>query len=139
MQKAIATFMASLLLFPAASVAQDSKIDYARMIARLDSSAPPGTLRESAIRQAGLAAASDPSQGPQTPAPSNRPSLRSDAGNGALWGALIGTSLMTGAGIVVGVANDELDLILLGGVTGAAGGAIWGSIIGLVVHAKRQP
>src|SRR5262245_24062369 len=129
MQKIVATFLASLLMFPAGTLAQDSKINDGATVAR--AATPQGTLRESAIRQARLAAANDVTQAPQNPAPSRRPSLGSDVGKGALWGTAIGA----GAGFALGLACPDAspDCYQVEGVyalTGAAVGAIYGTLAG---------
>ena len=60
MQKVIAVFVASLLLVPAGSFAQELKVNEGRAIGQgTTATAPPGTLRESAIRHARLVVAAD--------------------------------------------------------------------------------
>lgn len=69
MQKVIATLLASLLLFPAGSFGQDSKNNLGRTIGQQGVTVvPTGTLRESAINQARLAASADGTvRAPQSP------------------------------------------------------------------------
>ena len=139
MQKVLAVFLVSLLLFPPMSFAQELKVNEGLTIGQgAAATVRPGTLRESAIRQARLAAAHDTTQDSQSPAPANRPSIGSDLGKGALWGAGIGA----GAGFAVGLTCGERQYEC-GGVPalyalgGAMVGGVYGLIVGLVVHALR--
>lgn len=138
MQKIVAAVLASLLLCPVGSFAQDSKINDGGTIDRGPASkGMPGTLRESAIRHARLAATNDASQAPQNAGAPNQPSLGSDVGKGALWGAGIGAALGLVAGLVsdcpegTGKCPGMLTLVT------AMSGAMWGAMIGLIVHVAR--
>jgi hypothetical protein len=138
MQKVVAAFLASLLLFPAGTLAQDSKRNHGAVIAQ--SGAPDGprvSLRESAIRQAELAADNQKSSAAAPPS-SNRPSLGSDVGKGALWGGGIGAATGLAIGLTCDSRNYECDNVpAMYALAGAMVGAMWGSIVGLVVHAAR--
>jgi hypothetical protein len=136
MQKIVAAFLASLLLFPAGSFAQDFGIADT-ITQRPASTDSRGPLRESAIRHARLAAAKDVNQAPQN-APRNRPSVGSDVGKGILWGAVIGAA----GGLVIGLACDDAtyecgDATAGYAIGGAMGGAAFGALFGLIVHAAR--
>ena len=135
MQKILASVLASLLLFPASGLAQESEFSHDSAIRRGHDSTPPRTLRDSAIRQARLAAATETSQASQTAAPPNRPSLGSDVGKGALWGAAIGAGIGF-AGALSCPAGCNGAAALLGVATF---GAMCGSVIGLAVHVARRP
>ena len=89
MQRVIATFLASLLLFPASSLGQDSKVNDGSKIGQGAVIGSSGTLRESAIRQARLAVATDATvQSPRSGSWRSRHPL----GFGALSGLLGGTA-----------------------------------------------
>jgi hypothetical protein len=96
-----------------------------------------GTLRESSIRHARLAAADDISQAAQNAGAPNKPSLGSGALKGALWGAGVGAAVGFAAGLPgCGPANECAPGVYALG--GAMVGAAYGSIIGLVVNALRR-
>jgi hypothetical protein len=130
MQKILATFLASLLLFPAVSFAQDSKVNDGRMTEGTASTQSMGTLRESAARQARLAVATDAAaQAPKGPSwPGRYPT-----GFGALAGAGIGAGLG-----LAGAANCECGGGAELALRGAIVGAFSGSLTGLLVRVIRR-
>lgn len=131
MQKVIATFVASLLLLPAGSFAQESKVNDDRTIRQgTVVTAPMGTLRESAIRQARLAVANDNSaQGPQKRTRFGRHSLA----EAAVWGALIGAA----AGIVTVFIVEAWAYGSAAPAEDVGKAALAGSSIGLVIGITR--
>lgn len=133
MQKIVATFLASLLLVPAGSFAQDSKVNDGRMIEGTAVTASIDTLRESAIRQARLAVATDaPIQAPKGPSwPSRHP-----AGFGALVGAGIGAGVGLAGG---GNCGEDCGGGAKLAVRGAIVGAFSGSLTALVLKVMRAP
>ena len=136
MQKVIATFVASLLLFPAGSFGQDIKVNNAWTIGQEPFIGSMGTLRESAIRQARLAAVTDATlQASGSGSWRNRHPL----GFGALMGLLGGTA----AGFLYQGACDENGGDLPCWVYTAPLGALLGTIVGTVtaaiVETIRQP
>ena len=133
MQKIVGTFLASLLLVPAGSFAQDSKVNDGRMIEGTAVTASIDTLRESAIRQARLAVATDaPIQAPKGPSwPSRHPT-----GFGALVGAGIGAGVGLAGG---GNCGEDFGGGAKLAVRGAIVGAFSGSLTALVLKVMRAP
>ena len=136
MQKVIAAALASLLLFPAGSFAQEYKVNDGSGIGQ-SSIAPMETLRESAIRQARLAVMSD-----ATAQASNRPSWpsRHPVGFGALIGLGVGATwyAIAGGGAYLVCTGDEGGLCVPNVLLGAGVGALWGTVAGLIVKAARD-
>ena len=133
MEKIIATVLASLLLVPAGSSAQDSKVNDGRTIEGAVATASTETLRESAVRHARLAVATDaPIQAPKSPSwPSRHP-----AGFGALVGAGIGAGVgLAGAGKCADDCGGGAGLALRGAIVGAFSGSLTGLLVKVI---RRQ-
>jgi cation transporter-like permease len=129
MQKVIAVFLASLLFVPALSFAQESN-DGRTIGQGTVATAPIGTLRESAIRQARLAVANDSSvQGPQKRTRFSRHSLA----EAAVWGALIGAA----AGIVTVFVVEALAFESAAPAEDVGKAALAGASIGLLIGITR--
>jgi len=129
MQKVVAVSLASLLLFPAGSFAQESKVnDGSTLGQRAVVTAPMGTLRESAIRQARLAALTD-AQAANPPSWSSQHPI----GSSVLWGTAVGAAA---GGILLAIYSkdsDEEGWVM----AGVFGGALYGSLAGLIVGLIR--
>jgi len=130
MKKILATFLASLLLFPAVSLAQGSKVNDGPMTESAGATASTGMLRESAVRQARLAVATDaPIQAPKSPSwPSRYPTG---------FGALVGAGIGAGVGLA-GAANCGQECGGKSAIRGAIVGGFSGSLVGLVLKISRR-
>lgn len=133
MQKILATFLASLLLFPAGSFAQDSKVNDGRVIEGTAATESTGTLRESAARQARLAVATDAAaRAPKSPSwPSRYPT-----GFGSLAGAGIGAGFGLANAVSCGKeCGGGAELALRGAIVGAFSGSLTGLLVKVI---RRQ-
>jgi hypothetical protein len=128
MQKVIAVFLASLLLFPAGSFAQDSKVNDGSKIGQSSVvAASTGTLRESAIRQARLAVLRGP-QAANPPSWSSRHPISSSVLLGTVVGAAAGGILLA----IYSKDSDEEGWVMVGVFGGAVYGALGGLVVGLI-------
>ena len=129
MQKLIAVSLASLLLFPAGSFAQDSKVNDGRAIGEgAVAIGSMGTLRESAIRQARLAVVTDAAvQTPKDPSWSSRHPIGSSVLLGTAIGAAAGGILLA----IYAKDSDEEGWVMVGVINGAIFGSLGGLIVGL--------
>jgi hypothetical protein len=104
MQKIVAAFLASSLLFPARSFAQDSKLREGAILGHGSAAAEPrATLRESATRHARLAAMNEASQAPQNAGVPNE--LASQPSDRVSWDTL--PSLRAGMKLRLSLADGS--------------------------------